>query len=832
MRRFLLSALALAFALGILAADRGLWGTGPALQAGLALLGIGCCWPRARASLAVVIAFAAGAASLATNVETSRRVRPNHSFDAVVEGRVCGASSGPGWISRDLCHASNQGVAGFARQSVPPRIRVTAFHQPRALAVLRAWSTGGRVRARLRIRPLVPLRNPGGRSRRAALVRRGIGARASLVAPPLAVNWDPGTSTWTSRLPAIGFRDRLGARLSERGRGGALVAAMGVGDRRGLVAGDRDAFRALGVSHLLAISGLHVVAVAALAYFASLACLRRLSALTARFDTRPIAAGVALVGATAYAAIGGWGVALQRAWVCAIVVVGLSILGRRAASREVLSGAALGVLALQPAALFELGAQLSFAATAALLFDPWAGEAVAPNEGEIRSGGRGRRFLGRSLRASATALAATGPILALHGVAVTPAALLANLVLVPVFGFGVLPACLLAVALAGLEAGEVVLQALCVLFDRLLHVLEFLGAALAGLSVGGAPGGVAWSGCAIFAGLTLCARRTRTRLLGSLLSVGALAIPGGSDLMPPYLAVLDVGRGDAIVLRGPEAAVLVDGGAAFRAGRDRGSSVVVPALEALGIEKLDVVIGSHADLDHRGGLPTVVRTIEVGEIWVPAGESDGGFEELRRAARERGVPVFEKVAGDTAQLPGDVSLSTVWPVQALAQGSRNDRSLVTRIEIGGVAVLLPGDVGFSAERAMLKQEFALDSHVLVLPHHGSANSLSAEFLEVVSPEVTVVSAPCEETSRLPARTTLQRVRRHGAPVWWTGRDGAVVVSLRKPLSAWGWRQDSAAERCRWHGANGSAGAKAHGAFPGTSPIAGRPRPIRRRRTVR
>ena len=258
MRRSLLSALALAFALGILAADRGLWGTASALQAGLALLGIGCCWPRARASLAVGIAFAAGAASLATNVETSRRVRPDRTFDAVVEGRICGASSGSGWISRDLCRASNPGVAGFDPQAVPPRIRVTAFHEPRALAILRAWSEGGRVRARLRIRPLVPLRNPGGRPRRAALVRRGIGARASLVTPPLAVSWDPGTSTWISRLPAIGFRDRLGARLSERGRGGALVAAMGVGDRRGLTAGDRDAFRALGVSHLLAISGLHV----------------------------------------------------------------------------------------------------------------------------------------------------------------------------------------------------------------------------------------------------------------------------------------------------------------------------------------------------------------------------------------------------------------------------------------------------------------------------------------------------------------------------------------------------------------------------------------------
>ncbi|MED5262262.1 MAG: ComEC/Rec2 family competence protein, partial [Myxococcota bacterium] len=570
----------------------------------------------------------------------------------------------------------------------------------------------------------------------------------------------------------------------------------------------------------------------ALAYFASLACLRRLSALTARFDTRRIAAVAALVGATAYAAMGGWGVALQRAWVCAIVVVGLSILGRRAASREALSGAALAVLALQPAALFDLGAQLSFAATAALLFDPWAGEPAAPNAGEIRSRGRARRFLGRSIRGSATALAATGPILALHGVAVTPVALLANLVLVPVFGFVVLPGCLLAVALAGLEAGEIVLHGLCALFDRLLQLLEFAGAALARLSVGGTPGGLAWIACAIFGGLTLCARRTRTRLLGSLLSVCALAIPGGLDPTPPYLVVLDVGRGDAIVFRGPEAAVLVDGGAAFRAGRDRGRSVVVPALEALGIEKLDVVIGSHADLDHRGGLPTVVRSIEVGEIWVPAGDSDGGFKELRRAARERSVPVFQKVAGDTAQLPGDVSLSTVWPVRGLAQGSRNDRSLVTRIDFGGVAVLLPGDVGFAAERAMLKQGRALDSHVLVLPHHGSANSVSAEFLGVVSPEVAVVSAPCEETSRLPARATLQRVKRHGAPVWWTGRDGAVVVSLRKPLSAWGWRQDSAAERCRWHGASGSAGEKAHGAFPGTSPKAGRPTPIWRHRTVR
>jgi competence protein ComEC len=209
---------------------------------------------------------------------------------------------------------------------------------------------------------------------------------------------------------------------------------------------------------------------------------------------------------------------------------------------------------------------------------------------------------------------------------------------------------------------------------------------------------------------------------------------------------------------------------------------VAPALRALGVARLDLVVASHADLDHRGGLPAVLRALPVGEVWLPRGAAaDPGFAALRDAARATGAALREVGRGDPARSLGDVRITPLWPPDAGGFGSRNERCLAVRAEAGRWRALLLCDLG-RAEPALIAAEPDLRADVLLLPHHGSRGSSSAALLVAVDPRVALVSAPCPPRRGLPHPDAIARALRAGASVWWTGRDGALFVGLGDRLS--------------------------------------------------
>jgi competence protein ComEC len=223
----------------------------------------------------------------------------------------------------------------------------------------------------------------------------------------------------------------------------------------------------------------------------------------------------------------------------------------------------------------------------------------------------------------------------------------------------------------------------------------------------------------------------------------------------------------------------------------------VPALAALGVERLDVLIVSHGDLDHWGGVPSVLGAVSVGEIWVPHGAAvDPAFTRVREAARSRRVPIFERGAGSPAVAVGDLLIEPLWPPPAAEHRSRNDRSLVVRIEVAGHSVLLPGDIEARAESDLVSSGADLRSEVIALPHHGSRTSSSDTFLEAVGATVAIASAPCGGRFGMPHAAVLARTGEAGLSVWWTGRDGAVMVGLGKRLTVWGYGDRMNPDSCR------------------------------------
>jgi len=238
-------------------------------------------------------------------------------------------------------------------------------------------------------------------------------------------------------------------------------------------------------------------------------------------------------------------------------------------------------------------------------------------------------------------------------------------------------------------------------------------------------------------------------------------------------------------------ALLIDGGTAVPGGADLGESVVLPALRALGVRRLDLVVASHGDLDHRGGLPAVLRALPVAEVWLPpGGRKDPAFRELIAVAETRGVRLEERGAGSVSVQLGDLRVTPVWPPPDTAGGrsaGRNDRSLTLRIEVAGHALLFPGDLEAGAESQLIASGASLRAEVLKLPHHGSRSSSSARFLEAVDGAVAVVSAPRFSRFGMPHPEVVARASADGYAVWWTGRDGAVLIGLDPRLWVRGWR---------------------------------------------
>jgi competence protein ComEC len=237
--------------------------------------------------------------------------------------------------------------------------------------------------------------------------------------------------------------------------------------------------------------------------------------------------------------------------------------------------------------------------------------------------------------------------------------------------------------------------------------------------------------------------------------------------------------------------VLVDAGTALPGGPDLGRTLVVPALRALGVQHLDLLVASHADLDHRGGLPAVLSAVPVGELWLPHGAAlEAGFGELLAAARARGVVVRERGSGSPAARFGDLEVSPLWPPPDARGEARNDRSLVLRIEVAGRRVLLPGDLESGGERALLASGADLRADVLKLAHHGSRTSSGDPLLRAVGAAVAIASAPRRSRFGMPHADVVARVREAGIALWWTGRDGAVLVALGEPL----WTRGTAPAR--------------------------------------
>lgn len=591
---------------------------------------------------------------------------------------------------------------------------------------------------------------PGGRAGGVVLVRR---SRPAPGAVPRAL-------AARGRLFAI-TRDLYGASAP-------LVDAL-LFDRRGAIdPALRDRYAQAGLIHLLSISGFHVGLIVAWALI-----LARGVGL-ARAPAWVVATGVAI----GYVAWLGWPAPATRAAALALLTCVARLRQRAPAWGSLLAATAIGVLLVDPWAVFDLGAWLSVGSLwGATYFTRWS---------DLRLG---TGVLWRHLAGSIGATLATAPVTAASLGTVAIAGVILNFAGIPLAAIAV-PGALASVVAAPVSA--TVSRALGAGTGIAFLALDRVAAAGAALPFGhlSVPSGFAsalpWVGVLGVALWALGRRNTAAIAVTRVLAAAAAGLwallvmqagVAGANGRGPVLRLdfLDVGQGDATVIRTPRGhAILVDAGPRF-GGRDAGRSIVAPFLARAGVGRLDAVILSHAHLDHFGGIPAVLDRIPAPLLLEP-GEpvADSAYLAMLDAAAVDGVRWAPLRAGDTLRVDG-VELVVLHPDTTWREWGLdlNEDSAVLLLRWGTFEALLAGDAGIPAEGRMGGR--AGDVDLLKVGHHGSRGATGADWLEELRPEVAVVSVGARNRYGHPSAEALRRLTVAGASLWRTDRDGTVSV---------------------------------------------------------
>jgi len=554
-----------------------------------------------------------------------------------------------------------------------------------------------------------------------------------------------------------------------------ILTALAIGDRHGITDSQWQILTNTGTNHLMAISGLHIGLVSGLIFF----LVRRLWGffpyLVHQLAAPQAAAICSIISAVAYAALAGFSVPTQRALIMvSIIMLGL-LLKRRVTASQTLLSALMFVLVFDPLAVLSAGFWLSFTAVGTIMY--------AMNH-RVSDRGLWTTFG----KVQVVALIGLAPLLAVFFQKISLISPIANSIAVPWVSMVTIPLTLL---------GSILVIPLPVLGDLLLMVahysLEFLWPLLAWLadlqlSTLSLTAPSLWGlGLAWVAVICLLAPSgLPSKWLGLIFFIPLLSTSG--TVKSPHegsaiFTMLDVGQGLSTVIQTSKHVLVYDTGPKYSSNFDTGKAVVLPYLQASGIDKINTLIISHGDNDHIGGADSLVEKIAIDHIL---------------------TSVPNKI---DAQNVSDCTINTQWvwdgvrftilhpnlPAQLLSgakgrqkptlnwRSNSNNMSCVLRVETLSGKVLITGDIEHDVEKFLVAQSkrglIDIRADVLVVPHHGSKTSSESSFIDAVKPKFALFAVGYRNRYGFPKRDIVERYLQRDIELFDTSQYGAITFTL-------------------------------------------------------
>lgn len=540
----------------------------------------------------------------------------------------------------------------------------------------------------------------------------------------------------------------------------AWILALLFGDKSFLAKDTIELFRQWGLSHLLAISGLHVGLMITITYF--------LLVRTNLF-TKEYAQWGMLLFLPVYALMAGGEPSVWRASIMAIFFIILHKTKWKISVTDVLSITFIVLILFDKLIIYHVGFQLSFMVTFGLLLSR---KCLSRTKSSIK----------QMLLISFIAQMMIIPLLFHYFHILQPLSILLNLFIVPYFTFFVIPTLLMLLFTSPISTiSSIIDQLFIVVHEQVLLGIGKIDNYLHYPLVAGSMSFVAvilyYLFLFFFMGYLERGKQVKSFYCGVIIVMIILV-----DISRPFFSpigtvtMLDIGQGDAFIIELPyrKGVILIDAGSKVTNTNQQPSAsvynqVIQPYLFAKGIHKIDAIFLSHEDLDHIGSVDYILEDIEVNNIFI----SD--FFDSKEIVWNYSEVVTVK-RNDTIVV-GNTLFKVLAPFED--RKSANDNSLVLFTNIGGMNWLFTGDISKKEEKEIVKSYPNINVDVLKVAHHGSKTSTDKEVLTQLAPHYALISVGEDNSYGHPSDEVIRNLRESGAIVLRTDRDGAIQFKFIK-----------------------------------------------------
>ncbi len=648
------------------------------------------------------------------------------------------------WVSMDFRLLSHDSTEMW-----PKKIRLSWRKAPE-LEIGEIWALT------IRPKPITSVLNQGGYNQQKMLLSRHIVSKGAVTS---------GQRLEASDSPRNAILQRLKPVL-QTFNNGDLILALLLGDRS-LIDSERwHSLRVTGAGHLIAISGLHLSVVAAWVFTSVFTLLCYMSLPLGRRNL-VLAALISAIACCFYAYLAGFSLPTQRALIMLLLLILLTMSDRYSSPWERLLFALFIVLVIDPVSCLSAGFWLSFSALSIILLTLQSQPLSIEDQGGQTRWHKLVKKLALFWAIQWRLSLGLGLLQALFFGGLTVYGILFNFLFVPWFSLVVIPAAILAFTVWGLcWAVGVDASSLFYLVDLTLWPADQALKAFAHLPWAWVPTSEAMMlGIAfLLPGLWLMVKleapkwklMTSMLLLPFVLNIFFKFYPLSEDRWQVHL--LDVGQGLSVVIEKDQHGLVYDTGAKYGNTFSYAERVVVPFIQAREITQIDYLVLSHSDNDHAGGTSVILSAFP--EVKVISDMKEYADINCR----------FKTLFWQ------GLTIEVLAP-REIEEG--NNGSCVIKVSDKNHQVLLTGDIEKEAEQALSHFGSALNSEVLVVPHHGSRTSSTLDFIQQVSPELVLFPSGFNNRYGFPKPDVLKRYIDHGSEYRISGREGQVSVIFNR-----------------------------------------------------